>query len=200
MNSTSREPREPREPRESRESYKHLFAKQLVAKWLRDRAHTVRLESDGDYQLINLDPVRALVPIENHFNGVYTEYPICLSDCGTSTTLHKPWPATAIPSFSELIESGRKPAYILDIAVLHMGQVKYGLEIVNKHPVPGAKIRGLELGTHNLPFELYEINADWVLDQCQPPWKLQVSKLLPCSQEARWNLPFTTSTPPARTM
>jgi len=173
----------------SRESYAHRCAKQLVCQWLRERAHPVAYDSDSSYSLINLDPVRALVPSLDPLRGVYEEYPLCLT-AELRTTLHQPWTATSIPTFDELIARNQSPAYILDIAVLHMGQIKYGLEIVHRHSVPAHKITALQLATGDLPFELYEIDASWVLNQCAPPSRLQVRRLLPAPRRL---LPFETA-------
>ena len=159
------------------ESYAHLFAKQLLANWLRQRACPVRMFADDDYRLISLAPIRALVSATDPLRGVYEEYPVCYIE-GGPTTLHKPWENAVIPPYHELVARHQQPAYILDIAILHMGQVRYGLEVVHRHEVSVSKVAGLLIATHDLPFELYRVNADWVLGQCSPPRTLTMKRLI----------------------
>jgi hypothetical protein len=160
------------------ESYTHLFAKRLLADWLRKCSYSVRMDTDDDYRLIALEPIRALVPATDILCGVYEEYPICLTT-GGPTTLHKPWIDGKIPTYEELIAQNQPPAYILDIAVLNMGQVKYGIEVVHRHEVPGTKIAGLQIATHDIPFELYRVSAEWILNHCRPPFSLTMQRLIP---------------------
>ena len=160
------------------ESYAHVFAKELLAQWLRSRAVPVQVSEPGEYSLISLDPIKALVPQKDPYKGVFVEYPICNTASGV-TTLHEPWIGSTIPTYEELVARGQSPAYILDIAVLHFGKIKYGLEVVHTHPVPDAKVSILQIATHNHPFELYQINASWILNHCQPPHKLQMERLIP---------------------
>jgi len=169
------------------ESYTHLFAKELLAQWLRSRAVPVQVNQPGDYSLIALDPVRALVPRDDPQSGVYVEYPICMAASGVST-LQEPW--ATVPTYDELVARGQPPAYILDIAVLHFGQVKYGIEVVHCHPVPDSKISILQIATHKFPFELYQVDATWILNHCSPPHHLQMERLIP---GVRRHLPFQTA-------
>lgn len=171
------------------ESYTHLFAKRLLAEWLRNRACPVKVYSDDDYCIIALEPIRALVPARDPLKGVYEEYPVCLTE-PRSTTLHHPWIDGKIPTYDELISLDRCPDYILDIAVMHMGQIKYGLEIVHSHDVSGAKIEGLHIATRDIPFELYKVRAEWVLNHCQPPTSLKLERLTPAPYR---RLSFTTT-------
>lgn len=170
------------------ESYKHLFAKQLLVKWLRDKACMIKVNTEGDHLLIALEPIRALVPITNKFKGVYEEYPICLAHDGKST-LHTPW-LDNVPSYEELARQNNKPVYILDIAVLHMDSIKYGIEVVHTHLVPGYKVTALELGTTGITFELYSISAEWILSRCSLPYKLEMQRLIP---GPRWMLSDNTN-------
>jgi hypothetical protein len=177
------------------ESYAHAFAKALLAQWLRERAVPVQVSEPGDYSMVALDPIRALVDRKDPLQGVYLEYPICLV-AGGATTLQQPWPPAAIPTYDELVARGQPPAYILDIAVSHFGQIKYGIEIVHHHLVPDSKIAILQIATHGRPFELYQVHADWILNHCQAPHHLQMERLIP---GARRFLPFSTPPPVATT-
>jgi hypothetical protein len=159
------------------ESYCHLYAKELLARWLRDKAVPVQVTEPGDYSMIALDPIRAFVPRDDKYLGVYTEYPICLTK-NNVTTLEEPWPGD-IPTYEECLARHTPPAYILDIAVRHFDKIKYGIEIVHTHPVPDAKVNMIRLATHSFPFELYEVSASWVLNHCQPPNHLTMHKLVP---------------------
>lgn len=160
------------------ESYTHLFAKKLLAEWLRKNTFPVKMEIENDYLSVSLHPIRALVPASDPFKGVYEEYPICLASSG-KTTLHQPWENGIIPTYEELIARNQRPAFILDIAVLHMGQVKYGIEIVHRHDVPETKVFMLKMATHDIPFELYKVSAEWVLNHCKMPYELTMTRLLP---------------------
>ena len=171
------------------ESYAHLFAKELLAQWLRARAVPVHVTEDGEYSLVALDPIRALVPRNDPLKGVYVEYPICLTASG-STTLQEPWPSGAIPSYDDLIARQQPPAYILDIAVLQFNQVKYGIEVVHHHPVSDSKVAILQIATHGFPFELYQVSASWILNNCTPPSHLKMERLIPGT---RRYLPFATA-------
>jgi len=171
------------------ESYAHAFAKELLAHWLRARAISVQVSQPGDYSLVALDPIRALVARDDPHLGVYVEYPVCNTTTGLNT-LQEPWSAGVIPTYDELIARNQPPAYILDIAILHFGQIKYGIEVVHHHPVPDAKVSVLQIATHSFPFELYQINASWILNHCQPPHALQMERLIP---GIRRNLHFPTA-------
>jgi hypothetical protein len=160
------------------ESYAHLFAKELLANWLRKRAVSVQVNEPGDYLMIALEPIRALVDRKDPLQGVYVEYPVCPVANGT-TTLQEPWPAANIPSYAELVLRGQPPAYILDLAICQFGQIKYGIEVVHHHPVSDSKVAILQIATHRQPFELYQINASWILNQCNPPHYLQMERLIP---------------------
>lgn len=160
------------------ESFTHLFAKKLLAEWLRKNSYPVKMEVENDYRLVSLNPIRALVPATDPFKGVYEEYPICLASNG-QTTLHTPWEGGVIPTYEELIARNQRPAYILDIAIIHMGQIKYGIEVVHRHDVTETKINMLRLATGDIPFELYKVDATWVLNHCNMPYELELVRLLP---------------------
>ena len=166
------------------ESYKHLYAKQLLAQWLRDKSSLVKVHSDNDHKMISFDQIKALVPIDDIFGGVYEEYPIC--SVNGKTTLHYPFEVSEIPTYDQLLQ---KAIFILDIAVRHMDKIKYGIEIVHTNPVSKTKITALQLSTADIGFELYHISADWILNQCSVPYKLELMRLIPGD---RWTLPFAT--------
>jgi hypothetical protein len=179
------------------ESYCHLFAKQLLVSWLRDRSRLigdVPVEATGDssqsFHLIYLDPIRALVPSDDPSKGVYEEYPVCAVEHGP-TSLHVPWDSNAIPSYDELLARHQAPAYILDIAISHLGKIKYGIEVVYRHDVSPAKISGLQIMTVGLPFELYRVSAEWILNHCRSPNKLSMTQLIPITKRP---FPFPSQT------
>jgi len=55
------------------ESYAHLFAKELLATWLRNRVVPVQVGVGQDHSLIGLDPIRALVDRNDPQQGVYVD-------------------------------------------------------------------------------------------------------------------------------
>lgn len=83
--------------------------------------------------------------------------------------VHLPRP----PSRTELLTIGMPPVAILDIAVQHKGNIKFGIEIKHKHAVPESKAKFLD----RCAFPVFEVKAQWIMSQVGIPQWLVVDRV-----------------------
>jgi hypothetical protein len=164
------------------ESYMHLYAKQVLASWLRNRVH-VGANFKG------LQPICNFVPYQNQtapMMGVYEEFPVCttrdlqcnakyptiwheLSDTSNFAVKKK----HGIPSVKELSDGGYKPSFIFDVAVFErkneLSRLNCVFEICHTHPMDEAKIQYLK--THDIKW--FELSAEWIMNQVRSPFSIQ---------------------------
>jgi hypothetical protein len=146
------------------ESYKHLFAKRVLAEWLR---------VDNGSPLVSASPNRS-----NAAKGVYTEYPVCLDPDNKLVGVSPLWDESdrfynfnqCVPEYQDCVDIGLLPIVVFDVVVLHKGYIGHAFEVVHHSPLSKYKRQYLnrifasgELGT------LHVLEADWVLSQCQRP-------------------------------
>lgn len=161
------------------ESYKHKFAKEVLAGWLREGA--LRDEYAG------IHPIRFRVNRGAPHFGVWTEYPICLNSkndvVGRSAWDEESfygWMPEGVefvdrpPTYDEVIGLGLLPIAIFDIAVQHKGYIVYGIEVVHRNDV--SKIKSEYLNRIGIP--VYRIDADWVLSRVQRPTELECTRII----------------------
>lgn len=140
---------------EINESYKHKLEKQVLKEWLDDKS------------------VHPFV-YTNDYNGVLLEYPICKIPNFDDTTwdydLFTPFDKP-VPSYTECVEQYNVyPISIIDAVVIHKGRPRYAIEICHTNPVSKEKIKKLrEFGVT----DLYEVKADWILNQTCTPKSVQ---------------------------
>jgi hypothetical protein len=165
------------------ESYKHRFAKETLAGWLRG------LAEHDEYAC--LEPINWRVNRGPPHYGVWTEYPVCLDaeNDGLSTVWDEldwngewPWPRfeQAPPTYAECLENGWVPSVIFDVAVQHKGWICYAFEVVHRHgvtPEKLARLKRMAASACGTP-RVYTIPADWILCQVGVPDRLLVDRVV----------------------
>ena len=74
----------------------------------------------------------------------------------------------------ELSKRGLNLECVFDVAVISQGQLKYGLEVVHKHPCSRRKLGFL---AKLAGVQCYELQAGWILEQIRRPPKLELLAL-----------------------
>jgi len=152
------------------ESYKHKMSKDVLKNWFFSDCKGI-----GSFKLDRID-------------GIWFEYPICIFD-GYSSWTHN-WNEIAndqqkfllsdkegyIPTYEECKDIFKSyPIAIIDVVCASGGNPKYGFEICHKNPVSKEKLQ--KLFNANIK-GIYEVNADWILNQVKPPNDIKCNKLL----------------------
>lgn len=146
------------------ESYKHQFAKETVARWLRET---------------DMKPL----PLVDGSDSVFLEYPVCINKANLLIGLNiDTWPRLTgrIPTYQQCINRGLLPLIVYDVAAFDSdGWLTYGVEVVHRHNITASKA-----GFHRRVFrecpaspDLYRVSADWVLSQCGRPPHLEIEKM-----------------------
>ncbi|MBO4228034.1 hypothetical protein [Bradyrhizobium neotropicale] len=166
------------------ESYKHVFAKRLLARWL-------------------ADPQQDLFPSFHNASGggpfgggVFFEYPICEDGNGKWHGHDAPWNEicpeqfgdscsdhdngawncewkTHPPSYDRCLELGLTPLVIFDVLAHHEGIPYIAVEVEHRNRISKKKTARLESILQHTSIELFVIDADWVLSQVRRPKKLK---------------------------
>jgi hypothetical protein len=164
------------------ESYKHRYAKEVLAEWLQS---TVDYGREKGYYPYRFDKATWVPKKDCPNRGVFLEYPIVyryLTDSDGNKSIEylgvKPgW--TELPDLEKLKEKDIQPCCILDVAVLGQDGICYGFEIEHRHATEQPKIDLLKKLSETVKtFEVYEISADWVLEQVRRPKKLEAIKIV----------------------
>jgi hypothetical protein len=147
---------------ERMESYKHKYAKSVLAGWLREKKEIVLEEYpfcvDEGNNLIGNDPVWAEVDACGHLKSWSGK------GCG------------APPTYDELLAAKLLPIAIFDIAVEHKGLITYAIEVVHRNDVSNKKLEYLK--RINLWYGVYKIDADWILSRCGCPLKIELERII----------------------
>lgn len=156
------------------ESYKHQFAKNTLASWLRESA-----QSYDKYA--SLDPVTWRVNRGAPHFGVWTEYPICLDDKNKIVGIQA-WDEcdpdqifqNTPPSYELCLAAKLLPICIFDVAVQHKGNIALAFEVVYKNDISKLKHDYLNriLEETHCGLEVYTLDADWILTQPRKPSRL----------------------------
>jgi hypothetical protein len=153
------------------ESYAHRYAKKTVRDWFLEKwdfnqEHGYR----NTYYIFDWEAT-----YQHRERGVRLEYPILSRKLADDTMevfgIEPAW--GDYPDLEQAKEKGNIVNAILDIAIISNNRLKYGIEIVYKHPTPPIKRKFLS----QQGIEVYEINALWVLNQIRKPAKLEMTKL-----------------------
>jgi len=151
------------------ESYKHQFAKNVLATWFRDKC------KDVGNVWVSLQPACWRVNRDGPHYGVWVEYPVCLDKqnqlIGTCPVWdeHDPEFELAPPSYQRCIDLGYLPIAIFDVAIQHKGNIIYAFEVVHKNRVSPLKLDYIERVRQYQHLEVFEIDADWILSRVGPP-------------------------------
>ena len=145
-----------------RESYKHLYAKKVLAKWCREA------EKKSEYCRVAQFFWRA-----NY--GVFKELPFYETsdpyyfECskGLAAVGDGPWDMPE-KCFIKGYDHG-KILFVPDITIFHKGTASYLFEIIHSNPVSDEKIKRIKLFFRYHPVEVYEIESEIILRQMQVP-------------------------------
>lgn len=160
------------------ESYKHKFAKDVLAAWLREVA------APYENEWIGFEPIRWRVNRGAPHYGVWTEYPICIDSrnhlVGDTSVwdefadqyfgAHKDEP----PTYEECVAAKLLPICIFDVAIQHKGSIIYGLEVVHKNKPSDLKLQYLDRLNYT---QVYTIDADWILSRTKRPERLMLERI-----------------------
>lgn len=142
-----------------KESYKHLFAKELLAKWFQEE------EIGNDFCKVAQFSWRA-----NY--GVFTELKIYENDDPYYFEISE-------GLFNENFDRG-KILFVPDIIIFHKGTPRYIFEVVNTNPVSNFKLQKIKSFFSGHHIELYEIYVDDILkfDKNEKPKFLECNRLI----------------------
>lgn len=158
------------------ESYAHLYAKQVVADWFREKFGINRKKGRrNSYYIFDWIPDWGDLQ-----GGVMLEYPVLER---TLTNGQKDYLGLAsqwskYPDLNQL-NDGLKVACVFDVVVCSNGKVRYVFEIVHKHKCSPRKIALLKLFKLQHGIDVYEVNASWVLNQIKRPPLMENTHLTP---------------------
>lgn len=170
------------------ESYKHKFAKSVLAGWLREVA------SGNNDAYVKLDPVNWRVNRGAPHFGVWEEYPIVLTEKNEVVGVNPVWDEVhdamgvnftqgvfyrdAPPTYEDLIALGHLPITIFDVAIQHKGLIVYGFEVVHRNDVSNVKMEYLERITRFYHLPVYRVSADWILSRCGRPARIECERII----------------------
>jgi hypothetical protein len=153
-----------------KESYAHYYSKHIMKSWFVQKYNQHK-------------------PISNYFifdwiaefrdpdKGIRLEYPIISREVKGKKDyfgLDPVW-SGKYPDLDKVKDNGRTIEAVIDLVVISENKLKYGIEVVHKHPTPVSKI--LILKEIKLP--VYEISAKWIMSQLinRIPPKLEIVKI-----------------------
>lgn len=135
------------------ESYKHRFAKNVLAGWLLKSTYGSCDESMSS---------------EEDGWEVATEYPVCID--AKNKMLGAPAAWAAVPSYSRCLERGLLPLVIFDVAVIQNSQLKAAYEILHTNDVSADKDAFIRRIRQDTPWlRVHSMRANWVLQQPKRP-------------------------------
>lgn len=173
------------------ESYKHQYAKNTLADWLRE----ICVGRVDDY--VTLKPFHWRVNRGAPNFGVWVEYPICIDAKNNIVGIHDTWDenfwweydknekgprlARSIerpPSYAEVLGEKLTPIVIFDIAIQHKGVVFAGIEVVHKNGISASKYEYLNRINLYKTMQIYTIDADWILSRVKRPDELVCKRII----------------------
>ena len=151
--------------KKSKESYAHYYSKEILMSWFKKKYDSKKTTSNFyifDWDTEFRDPDR----------GIRLEYPIISREIKKSELTIKEyigmdpaWPRNQYPDLEKVLKNGRQIEAIIDLVVISNGKVKYGLEVVHKHPCSVSKLLFLREMKKKYGFSVYEISAEWIMNQ-----------------------------------
>lgn len=166
------------------ESYKHLMAKEVLARWFRAAS------TFDDY--VQIPPADFRANRHGPYYGVWVEYPVALDRdgelIGVGACDRQIWDEWGldyedrVPTYAELMARKLIPYVVFDVACTHKGGLRCAFEVVHKSPVSAEKLEKLkrikaESGDWG-DFFVYEIEAEWILTRVQPPDRLECRQII----------------------
>jgi hypothetical protein len=153
------------------ESYKHKFAKETVARWLRSQCKR------DEYA--DLPPVSWRVNRGAPHFGVWIEYPVCLNHRNEIVGLCPVWDEAGPwedhpPSYEDVLALSLTPILIFDLAIQHKGWIYAAIEIVHTNGISEKKLEYLKrVRAENGHLDVFVVDADWVLSRIERPHSLK---------------------------
>lgn len=166
------------------ESYKHKFAKAVLADWLRSAI------DENCY--IEIPPVQVRTNRGPPFCGVYEEYPICLDgknrivgaapiwdeDCWTVAGETVSGWGRVPPTYDECVANELLPIVIFDLMLIHKGAASIGFEVVHKNDISKIKRDYIDrIRQESSYITVYRIEADWILSQVKRPATIRCERV-----------------------
>ena len=145
----------------SKESYAHYYSKDILMSWFKKKYDPKKKSSNlfiFDWETDFRDPDK----------GIRLEYPIISREVKGEKEyigMDPVWPRNQHPNLEKVIENGRQVEAVIDLVVISNGKVKYGLEVVYKHPCSVSKLLFLREMKKKYGFAVYEISAEWIMGQ-----------------------------------
>ncbi len=175
------------------ESYKHKFAKETLASWLRagPTLDSDLLDDGHDKHVLG-----SMMRDDDYRPLVWTEFPICLNSNNNLVGNMPTWDCmgpwykiadqlgiqagkyeNAPPSYSECIDMGIMPICIFDVAVSFSSHLVRAYEVVHSNPISPTKLEYIrrimnERYGGGCFLSIYTIEADWILSRCGVPESL----------------------------
>lgn len=143
------------------ESYKHLYAKRVLAEWMSLRVHRVNLEH----------PVAFYDNVDRYVFCGMNWHDWRNIDMGE-------------PTYDDLIAKGFDPICIFDVAVFdNSDSLLAALEVVHAHDITRGKrenFRYIQIETQRndvVTPRMYRVDADWILGQTAPPARVAMERI-----------------------
>ena len=154
------------------ESYKHLFAKNLLAKWLKDEE-----DREKDFCKLAQFPWRVNAGIFTELPFYKTSSPFYFENSkGICGGLMKEHPKEPLKWFDN--KNKGKILFVPDIVVFHKGTPLYIFEIVHKNPVSPKKMLDIYNFFFGLHYEVHMIEAEEILSNTHVPQFINTTQIL----------------------
>jgi len=154
-----------------KESYKHLYAKNILAEWLK--------EKERDKDAVRYPPL-----YWRHNYGIFVELafherddPYYWEASGGLIHLEDENGNIFDSVFDENFDRG-KILFVPDICIFHKGTPTIFLEVYHKNRVQQYKLEAISKFFKGFPIEVWEISADWILSQIKQPDVLKTCELI----------------------
>ena len=143
----------------SKESYMHFYAKKILEEWFISAwKYNKKMQYDNKLYIFDWE-----IDCSDANYGVRIEYPILSKTQGNNKILlGAPSVWIKYPDMDKLGDKVKVEA-VLDLAIIENGKIKYGIEVVHKHVC--SKNKRSFLKTYLPDLKVYEISAEWILNQ-----------------------------------
>jgi hypothetical protein len=143
----------------SKESYMHFYAKKIIEEWLISAwKYNKKMQYNNKLYIFDWQ-----IDCSDDNYGIRLEYPILSkTQKENKIILGAPSAWVRYPDIDKLADNVKVEA-VIDLVIIEHGKVKYGIEVVHKHIC--SKTKRIFLKTYLPGLKVYEISAEWVLNQ-----------------------------------
>lgn len=168
----------------NQESFKHLYAKKLLTKWLREIDEDPKTDggSLGQISWRSNYGVYEELPFYNTSDPYYFELSKGLnwfnddgSDKLDPRSLKRPYKQSDV--FNSTIDRGRI-LFVPDVTIFHKGCAVHLIEVIHKNPPSEKKMNAIYEFFNGHYFNLWTIPADHILGQIEKPKSLNFELVL----------------------